>query len=125
MSIIGRIRLFQFILGVAVVAMAATALLSVRGANYYIERVQLSRRQVDEMVVLAVRANRFSEQIAELLLIGEPERAEFEDARAQMIAQFDVLRRLSAEEDDFLVDPENRSEEDEELRRLERMRTLV
>jgi nitrogen fixation/metabolism regulation signal transduction histidine kinase len=124
MSITGRIRAFQLALSVAMIAMAATAVLSVRGANYYIDRVQLSRRQVDEMVVLAVRANRFSEQIAELLLIGEPERPDFEDARAQLIAQFETLRQVTAEEDDLFRDPDNRQEEAEELRRMDQLRTL-
>jgi signal transduction histidine kinase len=124
MSIARRIHAFQLILGMAMLAMAATAVFSVRGANYYIDRVQLSRQQVDAITELAIRANRFSEQIAELLLIGDLERPDFEDARERMAQQFEVLRRVTAEEDDFLTDPDDRAEEEEELRRLDQMRTL-
>jgi signal transduction histidine kinase len=125
MSIAGRIRAFQVVLTLAVLAMAAIAVLSVRGANYYIDRVQLSRHQVDAMTELAIRANRFSEQIAELLLIGEPERVDFDDAREKLRLQFGILRRLAREEDDLVSDPDNDVEEQEEALRLDQMRTLV
>jgi signal transduction histidine kinase len=124
MSIARRIHAFQLILGMAMLAMAATAFFSVRGANYYIDRVQLSREQVDAISELAIRANRFSEQIAELLLIGDPERPDFEDARQRMAQQFEVLQRITAEEDDFVRNALDSAEEEEELRRLDQMRTL-
>ncbi len=121
MSIVGRIRTFQVVLIVAALAMAATAFLSARGASFYVDRVQLSRQQVDEMTRLAVRANRFSEQIAELLLIGEPERDEYQEARNELVEQFDMLRRITAEEDDLFTDPDDPKEEEEELQRIDRM----
>ena len=124
MSIIGRIRSFQIVLTVAALAMAVTAFLSARGASFYVDRVQLSREQVDEMTRLAVRANRFSEQIAELLLIGEPERPDFGSARKQVVEQFDVLRRITAQEDDLFTDPDNPEEEEEEVQRIEQMVAL-
>ena len=124
MSIIGRIRSFQVVLTVAALAMAVTAFLSARGASFYVDRVQLSRQQVDEMTRLAVRANRFSEQIAELLLIGEPERPDFGSARKQVIEQFDVLRRITAQEDDLFTDPDNAEEEEEEVQRIDQMLAL-
>jgi signal transduction histidine kinase len=71
-----------------------------------------------------VRANRFSEQIAELLLIGEPERPDFLESRADMAEQFQALRRLAAEEDDLFTDPVNQDEEQEEVRRLDMMWAL-
>lgn len=125
MSITGRIRAFQVVLVLAVLAIGATAYVAVRGANYYIERVQLSRLQADATTELATRANRFSEQIAELLLIGEAERPEFEDARASMLTQFDTLRQISAQDHDLTPDSSNAEEELEEAQRLERMRMLV
>jgi signal transduction histidine kinase len=125
MSITGRIRAFQIVLAVAVAAIAGAALLSVRSANSYIDRVQLSRQQVDEMAELAIRANRFSEQIAEVLLIGESERADLQDSREKMRAQFDLLRGLASREGDFIQDAEHREEERLELLRLEKIRTLV
>lgn len=124
MSIIGRIRTFQIVLCLAVLAMAVTAVLGARGAHFYVDRVQLSRQQVDEMTRLAVRANRFSEQIAELLLIGEPERLDFVSAREQVVEQFDVLRQITAKEDDLFTDPDNPAEEEEEVQRIDQMFAL-
>jgi signal transduction histidine kinase len=125
MSITGRIRRFQVVLVLAVVALAATAFLSVRAANHHLERVQVSRLQVEAMAELAIRANRFSEQIAELLLIGEPERAEFDDARAQMASQLEELRRISSREVALVGDPKNDPDEQTEAVWLRRMRMLV
>ena len=66
MSIAGRIRVFQLVIVAALVAIAGAAILTMRGANHYIDRVQISRKQVDAISELTIPANRFSEQIAEL-----------------------------------------------------------
>lgn len=125
MSIVSRIRAFQIILAATALAIALTAFLVVRGAGHYFDRVGVSRDQVDAMSELAIRANRYSEQIAELLLIGEPERAEFEDSRKRLIEQLDVLRGLVAKEDDLFAGTDDEAEEREETVRLERMRSLL
>lgn len=125
MSILRRIRLFQLVVVLALAAIAGSAILTLRGANYYIERVQLSRRQADAMTELAIRANRFSENIAELLLIGEAEREEFEDARGKLIGQLEHLQKLSQDEDDLFTDAVNDVEERQEAERIGRMRDLV
>jgi signal transduction histidine kinase len=124
MSIAGRIRMFQVILGAAVLAMAAIAFFSTREANYYIDRVGFSRQQVDEVAELAIRGNRFSEQIAELLLIGGPGRPDFEEARDDMIAQFNRLAGVTRAEIAFVRTSDERDEESQELQRLSRMRGL-
>lgn len=124
-SIAGRIRAFQIVLILAVLALAATAFLSVRATNRHLEQVQVSRLQVDAMTELAIRANRFSEQIAELLLIGEPERPEFDDARAKMASQLDELRRISAREDALVGDLKSKPDEQKEAAQLQRMRMLL
>ena len=124
MSVAGRIRAFQLILTLAVAAMAATAYFGVRAAHHYIDRVQLSRQQVDVTTELAIRANRFSEQIAELLLVGAPERPDFESARQQMVEQFRALGELNDQEIAFVGQSENASNERLEAERLRKMRTL-
>ena len=123
MSITGRIRAFQVVLTVSVLALAAIALFGAGGANYYVDRVQLSRQQVDATTELAVRANRFSEQIAELLLIGEPERPDFEEARRQTAAAFEELRQLSVAEIEFVAGAEKEKQR-EELRHIDEMQML-
>ena len=124
MSVAGRIRAFQLILTLAVAAMAATAYFGVRAAHHYIDRVQLSRQQVDVTTELAIRANRFSEQIAELLLVGAPERPDFESARQQMVEQFRALGELNDQEIAFVGQSEDASNERLEAERLRKMRTL-
>ncbi|MGH9318771.1 MAG: sensor histidine kinase [Vicinamibacteria bacterium] len=76
------------------------------------------------MTKLAVRANRYSEQIAELLLIGAPERPDFEAARDQVTESFRECSDLIRQEIASLRDPTERQEERLEFERLRSMRSL-
>ncbi len=51
-------------------------------------------KQLEAITSLQVSANRFSEQIAELLLIGDPELPDFESARAELEVGFDNLEKM-------------------------------
>ena len=124
MSITARVRAFQLVLALAVAAIAAIAYFSASGAIYYLDRVQLSRQQVDVISELAIRANRFSEQIAELLLIGAPERPDFAEARSAVTDQFGELERVIDAEVAFVQSDEEREEESGELENLSAMRSL-
>jgi two-component system, OmpR family, sensor kinase len=59
-----------------------------------------------------------------MLLIGPPERADFESAQAALEASFAKLEQLSREEIAFLQAPEEEARERRELDRLRRMRAL-
>ena len=74
MSIKLRILLFQVIPGLAVVLMAGLALAAITSLTEKLESVRWARVQLDATTQLEVLANRYSEQIAELLLVGESER---------------------------------------------------
>ena len=125
MSIKGRIRAFQLVVIVAIATMAGTAYFGVKGTNDYLARVQFSRQQLDAVTQLAISANRFSEQIAELLLIGEPERPDFESARDQTSNAFERLRRITSAEFEFVRnDAQAQAAESHELQRLNEMEVL-
>jgi len=124
MSIKLRILLFQVIVGFAVVVMAGVAFAAINALTGSLERVRWSNQQLDAATQLQVLANRYSEQVAELLLVGAPERADFDDARDRMTAWFRESRDLSRGEIASLRDPAEQGEERVELERLERMRTL-
>lgn len=124
MSIKGRIRAYQVVVALTLTAMAALSLINLRGSNYEIERGQYARRQLAAAAQLAISANRFSEQIAELLLIGEPERPDFDSARAQLSQALADLRRMTLRESAALRDETERDREEVELRRIDRMLVL-
>ena len=124
MSIKGRIRAFQLTATLAVIIMAAAAYIGISSTNYQFERMQLSRQQLDALARLAVHTNRFSEQIAELLLIGEAERIDFDNAWQETEAAFTALRQYTLRELDFVRTDEEREEEHRELASIDRMHTL-
>ena len=74
-------------------------------ADRYIERVSHAHRQLETITALSLHANRYSEQIAEMLLFGEPGRVEFEEARRDLTASFVALEEVTMREIDFLDDP--------------------
>jgi len=102
MTIGRRIFVFQLVVGLAIAAMAGLVVVHLRSSNYFVERIQWAQRQLDATTRLAVSANRYSEQIAELLLIGEPERDDLESARRQVNEVLGELRELTTEEVAFL-----------------------
>lgn len=108
MSIKKRIWIFQLVVVLAIITMAAAALFGVRASDSHLNRVQLSRQQLEATMRLAVDANRYSEQIAELLLIGEAERPDFEGARDETIAAISAVWRIAREEIDFAQGPEEK-----------------
>ncbi len=92
--------------------------------NHYLKRIELASHQLEAITALTVSANRFSEQIAELLLIGQAERPDLNSARTELEAGFDRLEQVTKNEFAFLRSPEEREEELDELHRVQRMRTL-
>lgn len=98
-----RIAALQAVLVVAVLAMAVAAALLIVVTDWHDRRVSLAWQQLGAAAELIAHANRYSEQIAELLLLGEEELPDFLDARAELERGFGVLERLIAIELDFLV----------------------
>ena len=125
MSIKGRIRAFQVVVALTLTAMAALALVNLQESNRNLGRLKYAQRQLAAAAQLAIDANRFSEQIAELLLIGEPERPDFEGARAQLRRALEDLREITRQEDAAVHDETERAEERTEFDRIDRMEALL
>lgn len=124
MGIRSRILLFQLIVVASVVVMAAIVYISIRSTTYYMERVQWANNQLEAVTALTVNANRYSEQIAEFLLIGEPERSDYDSASAELEVGFDALEKLTRGEAEFLVGSSEQEDGGDEIFRITRMRAL-
>lgn len=124
MGIRSRILVFQLIVVGAVVIMAAIVYITIRSTTYYTQRVQWANNQLEAVTALTVNANRYSEQIAEFLLIGEPERPDYESARAELEAGFEKLAQLTRGEAEFLGRSSEQEDSGDEIFRITRMRTL-
>lgn len=124
MSIAWRVRLLQAITGLAVLSMAAVVFFTLRSTDHYLKRVEWTNHELAAITALKVNANRFSEQIAEFLLVGEPERPDFESARVELEAGFEKLEAVIKGEAAFLGLDGERDSDLDGLHRLERMRAL-
>ncbi|TIP23940.1 MAG: HAMP domain-containing protein [Mesorhizobium sp.] len=104
--------------------MAAIVYITIRSTTYYTQRVQWANNQLEAVTALTVNANRYSEQIAEFLLIGEPERPDYESARAELEAGFEKLAQLTRGEAEFLGRSSEQEDSGDEIFRITRMRAL-
>ena len=100
-----------------IIVMAAVVFLAIGRADHYIKRVSHAYRQLETITSLSLHANRYSEQIAEMLLFGESGRIEFEEARRDLVASFAALHEVTMRELDFIDDPVERETERQELAR--------
>ncbi|MDI7862805.1 HAMP domain-containing histidine kinase [Rhizobiaceae bacterium n13] len=116
--------LFQLIIVAALIVMATFVYIAIRSTDYYLQRVQWAHQQHEAVTALSVNANRYSEQIAEFLLIGEPERSDYDSARAELEAGFDRLEEVTTGEIEFLGGIVRGDDKRDELFRIERMQTL-
>ena len=80
----------------------------------------MARQQLDTVVSLSAHAKRYSVNIAELLLLGEAELDDFQNARRDLL----VLRRPTEREIAFVRGEAERAEESDELARADAMRAL-
>ncbi|GAB1576124.1 sensor histidine kinase [Bordetella petrii] len=120
MSIKTRIWVFQSIVAFSVIVMAVTTVLATRATKGYFDRVTHARRELAMTSHLAIDANRYSEQIAELMLLGPSELPDFESARADVHQSFARLQQMDLRHADA-------ADRDEKFApsRYERMRLLM
>lgn len=125
MNIRAKLIAFQvFFIGV-VLALSTVVYLAVARADYFIDRVRSTHTQLEAITALSLYANRYSEQIAEMLLFGEEGRAEFEEARRQLDASFAALFRATREETLLLYDTVEREQERDEFVVLDQMHSIT
>ena len=124
MNIRSKIIAFQaFFVGV-VIALAVVVYLAVTRADYFIERVQSTHAQLELITRVSLHANRYSEQIAEMLLFGERGRGEFEEARRQLQDSFAALVRATDDETLLLYDEAEIERERDEFVVISQMRSI-
>lgn len=124
MTVRAKIIAFQIFFVGVVLGLAAIVYIAVNRAEYFIERVRSTHVQLEMITSLSLHANRYSEQIAEMLLFGEQGRAEFEEARQQLEASFDALARASRDEAEMLNSAAERDREQDELVIQSQMRVI-
>jgi CHASE3 domain sensor protein len=122
MSIRSKIIAFQVFFVGLILIMAGVVYFAVVRADDYIERVALAHRQLETITRLSLHANRYSEQIAEMLLFGEEGVAEFQEARRDLEASFAALERVTTAEIAWLRDTTEQESERRELELIEEMR---
>ncbi|MDM9559445.1 sensor histidine kinase [Bordetella petrii] len=120
MSIKTRIWVFQSIVAFSVIVMTVTTVIATRATKGYFDRVTNARRELAMTSHLAIDANRYSEQIAELMLLGPSELPDFESARADVHQSFARLQQMD-------LRPATSTDQDERFApsRYERMRLLM
>jgi two-component system, OmpR family, sensor kinase len=125
MSIKSKIIAFQiFFIGI-ILFLGAVVYFAIDRADRYIERVSHAHRQLETITKLSLNANRYSEQIAEMLLFGEQGRAEFEEARRDLTASFAALERITRDEIEFLEGLAEQDNEAQELELIAEMRAIT
>ena len=124
LSIRARIVAFQLIVGTAVLLMAGGVFVAFQSLDYHSQRSAWSREQLDEITELDAGFNRYSEQIAELLLVGEPERPDFESAQAEFEEDLKELARATEGERRFLGADLDEREARSEQERLDEINAL-
>jgi signal transduction histidine kinase len=123
-SIRSKIIAFQIFFGLLLMVMAAVVYFAITRADSYIERVSHTHRQLEATTELSLRANRYSEQIAEMLLFGREGVPELDEARRDLELSFDRLEQVTRAELSNLDDPQERNAERIELALIDEMRAL-
>ncbi|GAB3088389.1 hypothetical protein GCM10027287_31130 [Bordetella muralis] len=120
LSIKTRIWVFQSIVAFSVIVMAITSVFATRTAEDYFDRLLHARKELALTSDLAINANRYAEQIAELILIGPAELSDFESARADVYKSFFDLKQL-----DLRIKAESERDDIMTLSLYERMHLLI
>lgn len=124
MSIRFKIIAHQAIVALMLLGTAAATWISIERIDYYFDRTRLSREQMDTVIRLSAHMNRYSENIAEMLLLGRTELDDFHDARRSLVASLDRLTDLIEREVAFVRSEAERTAESAELARAHAMRDL-
>src|ERR671918_3210884 len=124
MSIRSKIIAFQGFFIAVVIALAAVVFVAIAPADYFIERVRGTHTQLEAITSLSLHANRYSEQIAEMLLFGQEGRAEFEEAHRHLEESFATLLRATEDESLLIYDGDEHERERDEFVVLRQMRSI-
>lgn len=124
MTIRLKIISFQILITTMLLSVAAVTWYYVDRIDYYFDRNRLAVAQLDSVIRMSAAMNRYSENVAELLLLGRTELDDFEQARSSLEDSLDRLEQLILDEFAIISAPADRLEEDTELTRVATMRAL-
>jgi signal transduction histidine kinase len=125
-TIRARITALQVLIVLAVLAIAANAVYLLSAVDWHARRVRLARAQFAATAELTGHANRYSEQVAEFLLLGDEELTELRGARDEIERGFVNLAQLTAAGIEFFSSAggEDLAREVREQRQLDRAMAL-
>ena len=124
MTVRWRVNLQLMIIAASVLIVAATVVSTTRLTEFHLKQTYSAYKQLDAINAVRISANRYSEQIAELILIGDQERPEFESASAELEAGFGKLEKMTTDGRTPLASWTQPDERLDELHRIGRMRAL-
>ncbi|MTH79800.1 sensor histidine kinase [Paracoccus aestuariivivens] len=124
MTIRLKILSFQFLVTAMLLSVATVTWYYVDRIDYYFDRNRLAGAQLDSVIRMSAAMNRYSENVAELLLLGRTELEDFNDARSSLEASLDLLETLIRDEIALVVTPSEGASEERELERVAQMRQL-
>jgi signal transduction histidine kinase len=124
MKIKSHILLLQTVVVGTVLMMAGVAFTSQHYGNLFRKRVEASNHQLAAISSVALHANDFSEQIAELLLVGGSQKSDYKRAATDLEKAFVRLEHSTLDERHFLLGADQPGGVQHELYRLARMREL-
>lgn len=124
MTIRTKIIAFQVFFVCLALLLAAIVYSAILRADYFIGRVFHAHRQLETITALSLHANRYFEQIAEMVLFGEAGRPDLEAARWDLERSFAELERVTHDEIRFVREDEERASEEQELALIEQMRAI-
>lgn len=124
MRIKPKIIFYQAIIAIMLLSMAMAAYVAIDRINYYSEWNRSTVEQMDTVIRLSAHMNRYSENIAELLLLGRTELDDFHAARSSLENDLAKLTSLAEQEVRFVRTAEDRAVAGEELVRARTMRAL-
>ena len=124
MSIRLKILVYQTIVAAMLLSSAAATYIAIDRIDYYFDRNRLTGQQMDTVIRLSAHMNRYSENIAELLLLGRTELDDFYAARSSLDDGLVRLRSLVEQEIAFVRTTAEQEAESEELVRVDTMRAL-
>jgi two-component system OmpR family sensor kinase len=105
-------------------SVATVTWLYVARIDYYFDRNRLAGAQLDSVIRMSAAMNRYSENVAELLLLGRTELSDFNDARDSLENSLSRLEQLIRDEIALLDALADRASEERELERVAEMRRL-
>ena len=121
MTIRLKIISFQIVVTTMLLSVAAVTWHYVDRIDYYFDRNRLASAQLDSVIRMSAAMNRYSENVAELLLMGRTELDDFNEARGSLESSLDRLELLIRDEMEIITVPEDRTTEEVELARVAEM----